>query len=60
MDKEILANYRKACKIAAQALEFAKSITKKGVSVLEICELFFIYVAPEYYRTTLDSKIKSV
>ncbi|MBR9691401.1 type II methionyl aminopeptidase [Candidatus Woesearchaeota archaeon] len=35
---ENIEDYRKAGKIAAQALEFAKSLVKPGISLLEVCE----------------------
>ena len=38
MEEEALNNYKKAGKIAAQALEFAVSLVKPGVSLLEVCE----------------------
>jgi len=38
MDEKTLEKYRKAGKIAAQALDYAKSLVKPGVSLLEVCE----------------------
>ena len=38
MDEKTLESYRKAGKIAAQALEYAKSLVKPGVKLLEVCE----------------------
>jgi len=38
MDKEIIEKYRKAGRIAAEAREYAKTLVKKGASILEICE----------------------
>jgi len=38
MDKETEEKYRKAGKIAAVALEYAKSLVKPGVSVKEVCD----------------------
>lgn len=38
MDKEILEKYLKAGKIAAEALQYAKSLVKEGVLILDIVE----------------------
>ena len=37
MEQEIIEKYRKAGKIAAQALEFAASLVKKGTPLSEVC-----------------------
>jgi methionyl aminopeptidase len=38
MDKEIIENYKKAGKIAAEALDYGKGLIKKDAKVLEICD----------------------
>ena len=38
MDIKTIENYKKAGRIAAEALEFGKSLIKKNASMLEVCE----------------------
>lgn len=38
MEKEVIENYKKAGKIAKEALSYGKGLIKKGASVLDVCD----------------------